>query len=834
MALIKRSGTLHEWDGSALVPLSVRQYNGTNLNTVLNPVIVEEETGQVFSTWLRGAAGNGVANGQFGNWAGYEVEIAATWNDSKIAQEEQWSFQPGLEYGGWNKPVDVAVGAIYKTTGESWAAAATGAYDARWTKCLQRLALYRGGGTQPPPSGGGTGTGVPLTGTVKIMPVGDSLTAVDNSALGYKGFLLDHLVAAGKSINYVGTKTATGPAGLKDFQHEGIPGAQNSTFLGQYLDTVPLSTKLAAQTPHVMTYMVGVNDLWSNVATATAISRLNQVLDAAYATLPNLRVVVCTVALMGVAANSNRAAYNDGVRAAVTRLKAAGKHCTLADVSNTLGSGHLQGDGIHWTTAAHQAVAAVLRPIVLEVINGGGTTTPTQPTTPTPLKGTTYIRFAHEFSGSFMNNWSVSASEAANFILAWRRFTGLQRSIFPAGKMTWCPNSGASTGLDVRNAWPGNEWVDVVGVDYYNAYPAVNTRAAAIAQFNATETNGAPKGIQKWWEYAQSKGKPFAIPEWATNGNPADEGQGQDAPVWIEYFFEWLTTHDDVEYECFYNDRSFGSGQYGFYPDTMSPLAAARYAALWKTGGVTVNPEEPPPTPPPPPPDTAQHTWTGGNGAPWPAEWTTGLTGTNAVADIQNNMGRLRTGDAAGAYNGANKITRRLAVAPPNDFDAIFRFVNEATECYPSVCYRGDSTLDGAAMYQISLNRNDAQVRISRVTAYAGTQVGNLGNFAKATSGETYWCRVKVAGNLHKVKLWSGASASEPVTGGVDGAGFQVSGTDSTYTSGHFGFSLGAGGVGGTAGQANFYVEDLTFGGSAPVLASWNDATAWSDAEAWT
>lgn len=89
--------------------------------------------------WLSGAAGDGVATGEFGDWRGTPVEIAGTWNDSKEAQVEQWTLLPDFEFGAWQSSLDVAIGAIYRNQGESWSAAAKGAYDARWTKSLTKL-----------------------------------------------------------------------------------------------------------------------------------------------------------------------------------------------------------------------------------------------------------------------------------------------------------------------------------------------------------------------------------------------------------------------------------------------------------------------------------------------------------------------------------------------------------------------------------------------------------------------------------------------------------------------------------------------------------------------
>ncbi len=88
---------------------------------------------------LSGAAGDGVASGSFGAWRGAPVTIAGTWNDGFEAQTQQWSIQRGAEYGSWDRDIDVAVGAIFKDRGETWAAAATGAYDARWRIALTSM-----------------------------------------------------------------------------------------------------------------------------------------------------------------------------------------------------------------------------------------------------------------------------------------------------------------------------------------------------------------------------------------------------------------------------------------------------------------------------------------------------------------------------------------------------------------------------------------------------------------------------------------------------------------------------------------------------------------------
>jgi hypothetical protein len=94
-------------------------------------------------TWRSGASGEGVADGAFAAWRGSAVPIAGTWSDDNKAQVEQWTLQPGEEFGSWAGDLDVAIGAI--DDDESWEEAAEGAYDERWTEAVQELAALWSG-----------------------------------------------------------------------------------------------------------------------------------------------------------------------------------------------------------------------------------------------------------------------------------------------------------------------------------------------------------------------------------------------------------------------------------------------------------------------------------------------------------------------------------------------------------------------------------------------------------------------------------------------------------------------------------------------------------------
>jgi hypothetical protein len=90
--------------------------------------------------WFSGAASTNMADGGFDRWRGTASGIAGTWDDqTPQGQTELYSICGGqYREGSWNKKLDMAIGAIFKKNGESWEAAADGAYDARWRQALTR------------------------------------------------------------------------------------------------------------------------------------------------------------------------------------------------------------------------------------------------------------------------------------------------------------------------------------------------------------------------------------------------------------------------------------------------------------------------------------------------------------------------------------------------------------------------------------------------------------------------------------------------------------------------------------------------------------------------
>lgn len=187
-------------------------------------------------------------------------------------------------------------------------------------------------------------------------------------------------------------------------------------------------------------------------------------------------------------------------------------------------------------------------------------------------RGTCYLRFAHEWNGNWYG-WSVTQANITNFINAWRRFRGLQQSIFPACKLVFCPNGGTSgQTYDWRTAWPGDTYVDVCATDWYSF---------AWADTRSVDQYGGPVSLEQHRQFALAHGKPLAIPEWGVAFNETG-----DVPAYIQYMRDFFkanagTGAGQVLYDCYFN-VIWSPNNFGLYPraQSLSPNSSDRYVSL--------------------------------------------------------------------------------------------------------------------------------------------------------------------------------------------------------------------------------------------------------------
>jgi hypothetical protein len=96
---------------------------------------------RIVGGWHSGASGPTAANGSFGGWRGKALQIIGTWADTSASVQGSGDSVDALD--GWSGDVDIAVGGL--VSGESWSAAASGAYLSRWTSAVRHIREKRAG-----------------------------------------------------------------------------------------------------------------------------------------------------------------------------------------------------------------------------------------------------------------------------------------------------------------------------------------------------------------------------------------------------------------------------------------------------------------------------------------------------------------------------------------------------------------------------------------------------------------------------------------------------------------------------------------------------------------
>jgi hypothetical protein len=167
-------------------------------------------------------------------------------------------------------------------------------------------------------------------------------------------------------------------------------------------------------------------------------------------------------------------------------------------------------------------------------------------------QGSSIIRLAWEFNGSWFP-WKADG-QAANFIAYWRQIVTAMRSVPGANfKFEWNPTSGDHGVGNLADYYPGNSYVDLIGLDVYDV--AWGRYPGAAAEFTTIKTE--PYGLDWLASFAAQQGKPMTLPEWGLGGGDSQDGapvsdpgtqvSGGDDPTFINDMAAWIASHNVYE-----------------------------------------------------------------------------------------------------------------------------------------------------------------------------------------------------------------------------------------------------------------------------------------------
>jgi hypothetical protein len=154
-------------------------------------------------------------------------------------------------------------------------------------------------------------------------------------------------------------------------------------------------------------------------------------------------------------------------------------------------------------------------------------------------RGDSILRLGWEFGGSWYH-WHVATSaDAANYAAYWRQIVNTMRPVAPNLKFDWNPVWGWQA-IDPALAYPGDAYVDYVGIDVYDQ-SWISNYTDATARWNDfmnTTYGGA------WHKnFAAAHGKQMSFPEWGEAIRSDGHGGGDD-PYFIQQMYNWINANN--------------------------------------------------------------------------------------------------------------------------------------------------------------------------------------------------------------------------------------------------------------------------------------------------
>lgn len=165
--------------------------------------------------------------------------------------------------------------------------------------------------------------------------------------------------------------------------------------------------------------------------------------------------------------------------------------------------------------------------------------------------------------------WAATPENVPEYKAAFRRAAIALKRGGPGLRIVFNPNEGRGASLpDARLAYPGDDVVDVIGIDAYDWYPAYD---AGGWQEHKTKD----QGWDFWANFARERGKKFAVPEWGVmTGSPESGG---DNPSYIRSVLEWMGANADImAFDAYFEETQ----DYCRCALSQNPRAAAEYAQV--------------------------------------------------------------------------------------------------------------------------------------------------------------------------------------------------------------------------------------------------------------
>jgi hypothetical protein len=288
-----------------------------------------------------------------------------------------------------------------------------------------------------------------------------------------------------------------------------------------------------------------------------------------------------------------------------------------------------------------------------------------------------YLRLGWEFDGGWYA-WSANTPQAeADYAEYFRQIVESMRAVPGENfKFVWNPDAAAfnQLGYNVALAYPGNAYVDDIGVDAYDQTWV--TPQTPINEWNETTFPDLTLADQ----FAQEQGKPLAIPEWGVATRSDGHGLGDD-PRYITNMIDWMEDPaNDVAYESYFDydgtaqsdaitdgnfPHSLAAFIYGFSTENTAS-AAASLPTTTTTSPPTTSTTSPPTTTTTSPPSTTTTTAPSSGTSPVLNDPAGLDIPTTLAFDDEFNTGSLKTNWWAPDWFGSGSVSNGTVMLSSN------------------------------------------------------------------------------------------------------------------------------------------------------------------------
>jgi hypothetical protein len=186
------------------------------------------------------------------------------------------------------------------------------------------------------------------------------------------------------------------------------------------------------------------------------------------------------------------------------------------------------------------------------------------------------VRLGWEFNGDWYDWYPRNVD---TWKRCYQRTVTAIRATAPGVTIDWTMTMHRDTlpgGGDVWSAYPGDAYVDVIGVDYYDMSPP----APDEALWDRLCT--APSGLCTVIATARAHGKKFSVPEW---GVASGAGGGGDNPFFVSKMYATFRANAGLlAYEAYYNNSEPDNVRSSLLDPVLNPNSSRRYLHLFGAG----------------------------------------------------------------------------------------------------------------------------------------------------------------------------------------------------------------------------------------------------------